>query len=52
MNAMQDSTEVAPLLKHQDETAGGLMTSASIVLNRRHDRQNGHLALAEIITGR
>jgi len=32
LNAMQDSTEVAPLLKHQDQTAGGLMTSASIVL--------------------
>ena len=32
LNAMQDATEVAPLLKHQDETAGGLMTSASIVL--------------------
>ena len=32
LNAMLDSTEVAPLLKHQDETAGGLMTSASIVL--------------------
>ncbi len=32
LNAMQDSTEVEPLLKHQDETAGGSMTSASIVL--------------------
>ena len=32
LNAMQDSTEVTPLLKHQDQTAGGLMTSASIVL--------------------
>lgn len=32
LDAMQDSTEVEPLLKHQDETAGGLMTSASIVL--------------------
>lgn len=32
LNAMQDSTEVEPLLKHLDDTAGGLMTSASIVL--------------------
>ena len=32
LNAMQDSTEVEPLLIHQDETAGGLMTTASIVL--------------------
>ena len=32
LNAMQDSTYVEPLLKHHDETAGGSMTTASIVL--------------------
>ena len=32
LNAMQDSTEVEPLLQHHDETAGGSMTTASIVL--------------------
>jgi magnesium transporter len=32
LNAMTDSTEVEPLLQHLDDTAGGLMTSASIVL--------------------
>ncbi|BBB47772.1 magnesium transporter [Pelolinea submarina] len=32
LDAMLDATEVEPLLKHQDQTAGGLMTSASIVL--------------------
>ena len=32
LNAMQEAEEVKPLLKHQDETAGGLMTSAAIVL--------------------
>ena len=32
LNAMQEADEVKPLLKHDDETAGGLMTSVSIVL--------------------
>jgi len=32
LQAMQDSDEVKPLLKHSDETAGGLMTAASVVL--------------------
>jgi magnesium transporter len=32
MRAMQDPGEVKSLLEHNDETAGGLMTSASIVL--------------------
>jgi len=32
LNAMEEAEEVKPLLAHQDETAGGLMTSASIVL--------------------
>ena len=32
LHAMQDSTEVEPLLQHHDETAGGSMTTASIVL--------------------
>ena len=32
LHAMQDPDEVRPLLKHSDETAGGLMTSASVVL--------------------
>ncbi|HUV15811.1 MAG TPA: magnesium transporter [Pelolinea sp.] len=32
LDAMQDANEVKPLLKHHDETAGGLMTSAAIVL--------------------
>jgi magnesium transporter len=32
LNKMQEAEEVKPLLKHQDETAGGLMTSAAIVL--------------------
>lgn len=32
LRAMQDPREVKPLLEHNDETAGGLMTSASIVL--------------------
>ena len=32
LHAMQDADEVRPLLKHSDETAGGLMTSASVVL--------------------
>jgi len=32
LNAMQEADEVKPLLKHDDETAGGLMTSVSIAL--------------------
>jgi magnesium transporter len=32
LNVMQEADEVKLLLKHHDETAGGLMTSASIVL--------------------
>lgn len=32
LDRMQDPEEVKPLLKHQDETAGGLMTSAAFVL--------------------
>ncbi len=32
LNAMQDSTDVEPLLRHEDKSAGGLMTSASIIL--------------------
>lgn len=32
LNQMLEADEVEPLLSHQDETAGGLMTSASIVL--------------------
>jgi len=32
LDVMQEADEVKPLLKHHDETAGGLMTSASIVL--------------------
>lgn len=32
LRAMQEADEVRPLLKHNDETAGGLMTSASVVL--------------------
>ena len=32
LHAMQEADEVKPLLKHSDETAGGLMTSASVVL--------------------
>jgi len=32
LDVMQEADEVKPLLKHRDETAGGLMTSASIVL--------------------
>ena len=32
LDAMQDAGDVKPLLAHHDETAGGLMTSASVVL--------------------
>ncbi len=32
LDVMQEADEVKPLLRHHDETAGGLMTSASIVL--------------------
>jgi magnesium transporter len=32
LNRMQSPEEVQPLLEHNDETAGGLMTSASIIL--------------------
>jgi len=32
LDVMQEAEEVKPLLKHSDETAGGLMTSASVVL--------------------
>ena len=32
LDAMQDSGDVKPLLEHHDDTAGGLMTSASVVL--------------------
>lgn len=32
LNKMQEADEVKTLMKHEDETAGGLMTSASIVL--------------------
>jgi magnesium transporter len=32
LRAMQEAEEVKPLLKHSDKTAGGLMTSASVVL--------------------
>ena len=32
LDVMREADEVKPLLKHHDETAGGLMTSASIVL--------------------
>lgn len=32
LDAMQEADEVKPLLEHQDETAGGSMTSAAVVL--------------------
>ena len=32
LRSMKEADEVRPLLKHSDETAGGLMTSASVVL--------------------
>jgi magnesium transporter len=34
LSALKDAEEIRPLLKHQDDTAGGLMTSVEVLLHK------------------
>lgn len=34
LSSIEDADEILPLLEHQDDTAGGLMTSAEVVLHK------------------